>query len=206
MIVATQMLESMVTHLRPTRAEVSDVATAIFDGADAIMLSAETATGRYPSEAVEVMARIAARAEQAVLAQAPIRRRRTDAEVGVGFPEALSDAAAMAAHALNARAIVAFTQSGFSARLISHQRPDVPIIAFTPSVEVRRRLALSWGVTSRLIRKVETTDEMFDEIEAALLGDGTVSINDLIVIISGAPMWVAGTTNLMKLHRVGERR
>ena len=145
-IVATQMLESMVTHLRPTRAEVSDVATAIFDGADAIMLSAETATGRYPSEAVEVMARIAARAEQAVLAQAPMRRRRTDAEVGVGFPEAVSDAAAMAAHVLDARAIVAFTQSGFSARLISHERPDVPIIAFTPSVEVRRRLALSWGV------------------------------------------------------------
>src|SRR5499425_2742719 len=159
-IVATQMLESMVTHLRPTRAEVSDVATAIFEGADAIMLSAETATGRYPAEAVEVMARIATRAEHSVLAQAPVRRRRSDAEVGVGFPEALSDAAATAAHALDARAIVAFTQSGFSARLISHQRPDVPIIAFTPSVEVRRRLALSWGVSSRLIRKVDTTEEL----------------------------------------------
>jgi pyruvate kinase len=205
-IVATQMLESMVTHLRPTRAEVSDVATAIFEGADAIMLSAETATGRYPAEAVEVMARIASRAEQSVLAQAPIRRRRTDAEVGVGFPEALSDAAAMAAHALDARAIVAFTQSGFSARLISHQRPDVPIIAFTPSLEVRRRLALSWGVASRLIRKVDTTEELFDQIEETMLGDGTVSVNDLIVIISGSPMWVAGTTNLMKLHRIGERR
>src|SRR4029453_15410732 len=205
-IVATQMLESMVTHLRPTRAEVSDVATAIFEGADAIMLSAETATGRYPSEAVEVMARIATRAEQSVLAQAPIRRRRTDAEVGVGFPEALSDAAAMAAHALDARAIVAFTQSGFSARLISHQRPDVPIIAFTPSVEVRRRLALSWGGAPPLIRKGDTTEEPFDQIEEAMLGDGTVKINDLIVIISGSPMWVAGTTNLMKLHRIGERR
>jgi pyruvate kinase len=112
----------------------------------------------------------------------------------------------MAANALNARAIVAFTQSGFSARLISHQRPEVPIIAFTPSVEVRRRLALSWGVSSRLIRKVETTDEMVEEIERALLGDGSVGIDDVIVIISGAPMWVTGTTNLMKLHRVGERR
>ena len=204
-IVATQMLESMVTHLRPTRAEVSDVATAIFDGADAIMLSAETATGRYPREAAAVMSRVAGRAEEAVRSQEPVRRRRS--EVGdVGFPEAVSHAAATAANALNARAIVAFTQSGFSARLISHQRPDVPIIAFTPAPEVRRRLSLSWGVSSRLIRKVETTDEMVEEIENALLGDGSVAINDIIVIISGAPMWVTGSTNLMKLHRIGERR
>jgi len=204
-IVATQMLESMVTHLRPTRAEVSDVASAVFDGADAVMLSAETASGRYPAEAVETMARIAVRAEESVLADEPQRRRQRD-RVAVGFPEAVSDAAAMAARALKARAIVAFTQSGFSARLISHQRPDVPIIAFTPTVDVRRRLNLSWGVSSRLIRKVETTDDMVEEIESALLRDGSVSINDVIVIISGAPMWVTGTTNLMKLHRVGERR
>jgi pyruvate kinase len=202
-IVATQMLESMVTHVRPTRAEVSDVTTAIFDGADAIMLSAETATGRYPSEAVEVMARIAERAEGAVLGREPTRRRRGDV---VGFPEAVCDAAATAACDLGARAIVAFTQSGFSARLISEERPDVPIIAFTPFPMVRRRLTLSWGVSSRLIRKVETTDEMVEEIEAALLGDGTVRIDDVIVIISGSPMWVTGTTNLLKLHRVGERR
>jgi pyruvate kinase len=201
-IVATQMLESMVTHLRPTRAEVSDVATAIFDGADAIMLSAETATGRYPAEAVAVMARIAERAERAVLARERVRIRRE----GVGFPEAVSDAAASAAHALNARAIVAFTQSGFSARLISQERPDVPLIAFTPSVAVQRRLALSWGVASRLIRKVETTEEMVEEIEATLLGDGSVRPGDTLVIISGSPMWVTGTTNLLKLHRVGERR
>jgi len=190
-IVATQMLESMVTHLRPTRAEVSDVSTAIFDGADAIMLSAETATGRYPVEAVQVMARIAERAEQAVLRGERPRRHRE----GVGFPEAISDAAATAAHVLGARAIVAFTQSGFSARLISQERPDVPIIALTPFVGVQRRLALSWGVSSRLIRKVETTDEMIEEVT-----------NDVIVIISGSPMWVTGTTNLLKLHRVGERR
>ena len=201
-IVATQMLESMVTHLRPTRAEVSDVATAIFEGADALMLSAETATGRYPVEAVEVMARVAARAEAAVLGVDPPARRGAVA----GFPEAVADAAAMAARELGARAIVAFTQSGFSARLISQARPDVPIIAFTPAPSVRRRLALSWGVSSRLIRKVETTDEMVDEIEAALLGDGTVRPGDVLVIISGAPMWVTGTTNLMKFHRVGERR
>jgi pyruvate kinase len=205
-IVATQMLESMVTHLRPTRAEVSDVATAIFDGADAIMLSAETATGRYPNEAVETMARVAARAESAVLSDEPLQRRRARDSGSVGFPEAVSDAAAMAARVLQAKAIVAFTQSGFSARLISHQRPNVPIIAFTPTTDVRRRLALSWGVSSRLIRKVETTDEMVEEIESALLGDGSVGVNDVIVIISGAPMWVTGSTNLMKLHRIGERR
>jgi pyruvate kinase len=202
-IVATQMLESMVTHLRPTRAEVSDVTTAVFDGADAIMLSAESATGRYPVEAVEVMARIAERAEQATLRlEAP--RKHLDG--AVGFPEAISDAAATAAHVLKARAIVAFTQSGFSARLMSQERPDVPIIALTPFAEVQRRLGLSWGVSSRLIRKVETTDEMIEEIEAALLADGFVRVNDTIVIISGSPMWVTGTTNLLKLHRVGERR
>ena len=203
-IVATQMLESMVTHLRPTRAEVSDVSTAIFDGADAIMLSAETATGRYPVEAVQVMARVAERAEQDVL-HSELRHRRRE-RAGVGFPEALSDAAASAAHVLSAKAIVAFTQSGFSARLISQERPDVPILALTPFVEVQRRLALSWGVSSRLIRKLQTTDEMIEEIEATLLADGAVRINDVIVIISGSPMWVSGTTNLLKLHRVGERR
>ena len=202
-IVATQMLESMVTHVRPTRAEVSDVATAIFDGADAIMLSAESATGNYPVEAVEVMARIAERAEQATLRMEHPPRQPDGA---VGFPEAISDAAATAARILKARAIVAFTQSGFSARLISQERPDVPIIALTPFAEVQRRLGLSWGVSSRLIRKVETTDEMIEEIEATLLGDGFVRVNDTIVIISGSPMWVTGTTNLLKLHRVGERR
>jgi pyruvate kinase len=202
-IVATQMLESMVTHIRPTRAEVSDVTAAIFDGADATMLSAETATGRDPVQAAAVMARIAARAEEAVLPLERAPRRRLE---HVGFPEALSDAAADAARVLHARLIVAFTQSGFSARLISQERPNVPIIALTPFVSVQRRLALSWGVSSRLIRTVETTDEMLDEIEATLLGDGTVRMNDVLVIISGSPMWVSGTTNLLKLHRVGERR
>src|SRR5207244_13607820 len=100
----------------------------------------------------------------------------------------------------------AFTQSGSSARLISRARPRVPIIALTPFVEVQRRLALSWGVDSRLIRKVQTTDEMIEEVEATLLRDGSVTPGDVLVIISGSPMWVAGTTNLLTLHRVGERR
>jgi len=201
-IVATQMLESMIDHVRPTRAEVTDVATAIFDGADAIMLSAETATGRFPVETVEMMARIAERAERAMPA-AGLQLPRPEA---YGFPEAVAEAACQAARRLHAKAIVAFTQSGFTARLISQDRPDVPIIALTPFSEVQRRLGLFWGVSSRLVRKVETTDEMIEEVEATLLGDGTVRNNEVLVIISGAPMWVTGTTNLLKFHRVGDRR
>jgi pyruvate kinase len=201
-IVATQMLESMVTYLRPTRAEVSDVATAIFEGADAVMLSAETASGLHPVEAVEVMSRVAARAERAT----PLASDQVPRPEAYGFSEAVAEAACRAARVLHAKAIVAFTQSGFSARLISSERPDVPVVALTPFPEVQRRLGLYWGVSSRLIRKVETTDEMVHEVEATLLGDGTVRNGDVIVIISGAPMWVTGTTNLLKLHRIGDRR
>jgi pyruvate kinase len=200
-IVATQMLESMTTHARPTRAEVADVTAAIFDSADAIMLSAETASGRFPAQSVDYMARIAARAEDAVVWRPSPRRQESP-----GFAESISSAAAAAAHDLGARGIVAFTETGFSARLISQERPGVPIIALTPHPSVLRRLALCWGVTASVVRKVEGTDEMIDSIEAALLGDGIVRPGDIIVIISGAPMWVRGTTNLLKLHRVGERR
>jgi pyruvate kinase len=200
-IVATQMLESMVSHVRPTRAEVSDVATAIFDGADAIMLSAETATGRYPVESVEMMARIAERAEGAM--PASLTRERPEA---YDFSEAAAEAACQSARLLHARAIVAFTQTGFTARLISQDRPDVPIVALTPIPAVQRRLGLYWGVSSRLVRQVDTTDQMIEEVDATLLADGTVRTGDVLVIISGAPTWVTGTTNLIKLHRVGERR
>jgi pyruvate kinase len=201
-IVATQMLESMVTYLRPTRAEVSDVATAIFEGADALMLSAETASGQHPVAAVEVMSRVAVRAERATQRSSTLPSRPE----AYGFPEAVAEAACRAAQVLHAKTIVAFTQSGFSARLISSERPQVPVVALTPFPEVQRRLGLYWGVSSRLIRKVETTDEMVHEVEATLLGDGTVRNGDVIVIISGAPMWVTGTTNLLKLHRIGDRR
>jgi pyruvate kinase len=201
-IVATHMLESMVRHVRPSRAEVSDVATAVFDGADAVMLSAETASGRDPVEAVEVMARVVERAEQAMPGEVGARPRPE----AYGFAEAVAEAACQAASLLHAKAIVAFTQSGFTARLISQDRPAVPIIALTPFTEVQRKLGLYWGVLSRVVRKVETTDEMVEEVEATLLGDGTVENDDVLVIISGAPMWVTGTTNLLKLHRVGDRR
>jgi pyruvate kinase len=201
-ITATQMLESMIASPRPTRAEVSDVANAILDGTDAVMLSAESATGAYPVEAVRMLDRIIRRTEAAFSPASMDRPRRGE----VSFPQAISDAAAFAAQELKARAIVAFTQSGSTARLISQDRPPVPIIAFTPSERVRRRLALDWGVVPRLIRRLTTIDEMVAEIESILLGDRTVRYNDILVVVAGAPLWVRGTINLLKLHRVGEHR
>lgn len=201
-ITATQMLESMVEHPRPTRAEASDVANAIFDGTDAVMLSAETAVGQYPVETVQVMSRIAVQAEGALptlAPPAPTARAST-------FPDVISDAACRAAREVHARAIVAFTQSGSTARLLAKYRPEVPILAFTPSETVRRRLCLYWGVVPKMIRPIQHTDELTEEIEAALLEDKAVHTNDALVIVAGAPMWVRGTTNLIKLHRVEERK
>ncbi|MBI4010858.1 MAG: pyruvate kinase [Candidatus Rokubacteria bacterium] len=201
-ITATQMLESMITSPRPTRAEVSDVANAILDGTDAVMLSAESATGAYPVEAVRTLDRIIRRTEAAFPPSSMDRPRRGE----VSFPQAISDAAAFSAQELKARAIVAFTQSGSTARLISQDRPPVPIIAFTPSERVRRRLTLDWGVVPRLISRLSTIDEMVAAIEGSLLADRSVRYNDILIIVSGAPLWVRGTVNLLKLHRVGEHR
>jgi pyruvate kinase len=201
-ITATQMLESMVAAPRPTRAEVSDVANAILDGTDAVMLSAESATGAYPVEAVRMLDRIIRRTEAAFPPASMDRPRRGE----VSFPQAISDAAAFSVQELKGRAIVAFTQSGSTARLISQDRPPVPIIAFTPSERVRRRLALDWGVVPRVIPRLATIDEMVAAIEANLLADRTVRYNDVLIIVAGAPLWVRGTVNLLKLHRVGEHR
>jgi pyruvate kinase len=201
-IVATQMLESMITNLRPTRAEVSDVANAVLDGTDAVMLSAESATGAYPVEAVRVLDRIIRRTEAAFSPQTMDRPRRGE----VSFPQAMSDAASFSAQELKARAIVAFTQSGYTARLISQDRPPVPIIAFTPHERVRRRLALDWGVFPRVVKSQTSIDQMVMDIEASLLSDRSVRYNDILVIVGGAPLGVRGTVNLLKLHRVGEHR
>ncbi len=197
-ITATQMLESMVANPRPTRAEASDVANAIFDGTDAVMLSAETAAGQHPVEAVRVMARIATEAEQALpeyAAKATIQRAST-------FPDVISEAACRAASEVRARAIVAFTQSGFTARLLAKYRPEVPILALSPSEAVRRRLCFHWGVVPKTIRSIQHTDELAEEIEALLLQEGAVQVGDALVIVAGAPLWVRGTTNLIRLHRV----
>jgi len=201
-IIATQMLESMIERPRPSRAEASDVANAIFDGTDAVMLSAETAVGKYPVEAVRVMSRIVTHADQAP--RPPAAERATDR--ASSFPDVISEAACRAARELRARAIVAFTQSGSTARLLAKYRPDVPILAFSPSEQIRQRLSLCWGVVPKTIRPIQHTDELVEEIEAALLEEKAVHPKDALVIVAGAPMWVRGTTNLMKLHRVGGKR
>jgi pyruvate kinase len=194
------MLESMTTHPRPTRAEVSDVANAIFDGTDAVMLSGETAVGKYPAQTVELMSRIAAHAEGAPeLATPPAITRAST------FPDVAAEAACRAADEVGARAIVAFTTSGFTARLLSKYRPRVPILAFSPSQTVRRRLGLHWGVTAKAIPPIRRTEELVEQIETLLLQDGTVQMGDPLVLLAGLPLWVAGTTNLIQLHRVGAR-
>lgn len=200
-ITATQMLESMTHNPRPTRAEASDVANAIYDGTDAVMLSGETAVGDYPVETVRMMSRIITEAEAGVRASAiPPRRGRATGS----FPDAIGHAATMAAEDVGARAIVAFTQSGSTARLISKRRPATPIVAFTPDEKISRQLCLCWGTEPRLLTGAEDTDEMIREVESRLLNEGQVSVGENLVILSGAPVTARAETNLLKLHRVGE--
>lgn len=200
-ITATQMLESMAEHLRPTRAEASDVANAIFDGTDAVMLSRETSTGKYPVEAVRMMARLIDASESNMM-------KEKDAvetfEEALSFPEAASFAAFTTAKRVKAKAIVAFTQSGSTALLISKLRPPVTIIAFTPHREVVRRMALYRGVIPKIMRPIENTDEMIEEVDRVMLAEHLARKGNTLVILSGAPIYKKGTTNLMKIHRIGE--
>ena len=199
-ITATQMLESMTQHPRPTRAEASDVANAVFDGTDAVMLSAETAMGRYPVEAVRVMDRIVRAAEEGI---APRVVRRSDSgHSEVSFPEAISEAASSAAAATAAAAIVVFSESGTTARLISKQRPVAPIIAFTPFEPVRQRMALYWGVVPHTMPRIEQTDERVREVERRLQAEDLAAKGQRIVILSGTLTGQRGGTNLMKLHQI----
>ena len=201
-ITATQMLESMTVSPRPTRAEASDVANAIFDGTDAVMLSGETAVGRYPVEAVEMMARIVDEAERSLLSRPALRRR--SGERRLTFPEATAEAACLVAQDLRARAIVAFTQSGATARLISKYRPRCPVIGVTPHDRIVGRMTLYWGVLPRTLGRVVGTDEMIARVDEALLREGVVSRGDTLVIVAGAPLNQRGGTNFMNLHRVGD--
>ncbi|MCR3923359.1 MAG: pyruvate kinase, partial [Firmicutes bacterium] len=201
-ITATQMLDSMIRNPLPTRAEASDVANAIFDGTDAVMLSGETAVGKYPLEAVRTMARIAERAETALQYEKILESFEPPKERSV--TDAIAYATCHAGQELGAAAIITSTQSGFTARNVSKYKPKARIVAVTPRRAVARRLALTWGVFPLLCRPTTTTDEMFTSaIEAALASQYIVN-GDLVIITAGVPVGVSGTTNLLRVHTVGE--
>jgi pyruvate kinase len=202
-ITATQMLESMIENATPTRAEVSDVANAIYDGTDALMLSAETGAGKFPVEAVEMMARIAIQADQAV------RTRPVDASMIAGLPangQIVAHAARSAALEWPAKAVVVFTTMGIGAILLSRLRPSTPCYAFTPFENVARQMAVRFAVTPILAPPVESTDKMLSQVERMLLDMKLAEAGDPIVVVAGQPIGRAGSTNLMKLHRIGEAR
>lgn len=201
-ITATQMLESMTMRNRPTRAEAADVANAVIDGSDALMLSAETAAGKYPVESLKMMNRLIEYTENEYPAQpSSFQVRGLQQE---DFSGAVADAACRAADDIGAKFIVAFTQSGFTARLVSKFRPKIPIIAFTSRKEIARRTSLYWGVTSRLVPPMSGTDEMIRAVERSLLREGLAVRGDRVVITASTPILGAGRTNLLKLHRIGE--
>jgi pyruvate kinase len=197
-ITATQMLESMTQNPRPTRAEASDVANAIFDGSDAVMLSAETATGKYPLETVAMMARIIEEAESSIHEfPRPILQEK------LKVAETVAELVCHASRELHMKLIAVFTHSGFTARLVSRYRPLVPIVAFSPEPEIRRRMALYWGVTSRSISDIKKIDGLAALAEKRLLEERLVRKDDVIGIVAGIPMGIRGTTNFMKFHVIG---
>jgi pyruvate kinase len=199
-ITATQMLESMIENPRPTRAEVSDVANAIYDGTDAVMLSAETSVGKYPVEAVRIMAKIAAESEDSIRKKGyldpPHQKEPSNAEI-------LADSAHHAARDSGAAAIVVFSSRGSSARLVSRYRPPVGVFAITPHDTTARQLSVSYGVTPLLAPDVSSTDEMLTQMDRVLIEGGYLRKGQLVVFVAGQPVGRPGTTNLMKLHRVG---
>jgi pyruvate kinase len=197
-ITATQMLESMTENPRPTRAEASDVANAIFDGSDAVMLSAETATGKYPVEAVSMMARIIEEAESSITEFA-----RPAPQERLKVAETVAELVCHASRELHMKLIAVFTHSGFTARLISRYRPLVPIIAFSPEEETRRRMALIWGVQPQRISDVRKVNGLAAVAEKRLVEERLVRKGDVIGIVAGTPMGIRGTTNFMKFHVIG---
>jgi pyruvate kinase len=200
-IVATQMLESMINSPRPTRAEASDVANAVLDGADAVMLSGETSVGQHPIEAVETMARIIAHVEDHGLKMIPPMRTKPHTKGG-----AITYAAAEVGDMLGAKYLVAFTTSGDSARRMSRLRSPIPLLAFTPEEATRRQLSLSWGVETFRVPYVEHTDDMVRQVDRALINltRSQCHIGDLVVIVAGSPPGIPGSTNAMRVHRMGD--
>ena len=198
-IVATQMLESMITAPAPTRAEASDVANAVLDGADAVMLSGETSVGEYPIGAVETMARIVTSTEHHGLGHMAAVSWQPYTRGGI-----IAKAAAEVAEAVDASFLVAFTVSGDSARRLSRYRGPIPILAFTPESRTRSQLALTWGVETFRGAEVEHTDEMVRQVDEALIHTGRVKEGDLVVIIAGSPPGIPGSTNALRIHRMGD--
>jgi pyruvate kinase len=197
-IVATQMLESMIEHSRPTRAEASDVANAVLDGADAVMLSGETSVGKYPLAAVQTMARIICAVEENSTAAPPLTHvPRTKRGV-------ISYAARDIGERLDAKALVAFTQSGDTVRRLARLHTPLPLLAFTPLPEVRSQLAMTWGTETFIVPIMQTTDGMIRQVDKSLLSLGRYRRGDLVVIVAGAPPGTVGSTNLIHVHRIGE--
>lgn len=201
-ITATQMLDSMMRNPRPTRAEASDVANAIFDGSDAIMLSGETASGKYPVEAVQTMAKIAETTENSIDYDAELEFKNKKGVVSV--PDAISLATCTTARQLTATAIITPTQSGATARSVSKHRPECNIIAVTPYESVARKLALNWGVYSILAEKVPTTDELIETCADKAAEEGYVNKGDLVIVAAGIPVNYIGSTNMLKVHIIGD--
>ena len=201
-VTATQMLDSMMKNPRPTRAEATDVANAIYDGTSCIMLSGETAAGSYPVEALQTMVRIAEKTEQSI---DYIKRfnTRDNSDIAFDVTNAISHAACTTAHDLKARAIITVTKSGITARQLSKFRPDTPIIGCTIHEHVCRQLSLSWGVEPLVISEEKDTDALFERAVDAAEQAGAVRSGDLVVITAGMPLGVSGTTNMMKVHVVG---
>ena len=199
-ITATQMLESMVEHPRPTRAEASDVANAILDGTDAVMLSAETATGQYPELAVRAMRRIVAEIERHGVM--PRREERRGGVVSATTEETIAAATRAAAVLLGAPLVVVFTKSGFSARIVSAQRPEVPILGLTPVERTYNQLALIWGVIPALAPPIDTYSQMFEYARGEILRRGLAKQGDRVLVTAGVPFDVPGTTNLLKVEVV----
>lgn len=202
-ITATQMLESMIDHPRPTRAETSDVANAILDGTDAVMLSAETASGKYPVEAVSLMVRVALDVEREPILQEKALRRIPELRGYRSMPEAIGQAAVRVADNVGAAAILAFTQTGSTAAMVAKYRPTIPVYAVTPSQVVRRRLSLYSGVRSLRVDIQGDTEAQIRSVEEAVLTAGVLNRGDVVVITMGSPVSAPGTTNLLKVHRLG---
>jgi pyruvate kinase len=198
-VVATQMLESMISSPRPTRAEASDVANAVLDGADALMLSAETSVGAHAVEAVQTMARIIVAAEGDCLGSFPSPRR---APAGTGG--AIARAAAEVGAAVGAVALVAFTMSGETARRLARHRSPIPLLAFTPQQATRSQLSLTWGVETFIVAPVMHTDDMVRQVESALLDIGRCRNGEKVVIVAGSPPGTPGRTNALRVHRIGD--